>query len=56
MLEKQAIKLLKPSKDQFLSTLFLVTKKDTGHRPVINFKKLNRYIPYKHFKWKIYFF
>ena len=44
MLEKQAIKLLKPSKDQFLSTLFLVTKKDTGHRPVINFKKLNRYI------------
>ena len=50
MLEKQAIKLVQPSKDRFLSTLFLVTKKDTGYRPVINLKKLNRYIPYKHFK------
>ena len=28
MLEKQAIKLVPPSKDQFLITLFLVTKKD----------------------------
>ena len=40
MLEKQAIKLVQPSKDQFLSTLFLVTKKDAGYRPVINLKKV----------------
>ena len=44
--EKQAIKLVQPSKDQFLSKLFLVAKKDTWHRPVINFKKLNRHIAY----------
>ena len=50
MLEKQEIKLVQPSKDQFLSSLFLVTKKDAGYRPVINLKKLNRYIPYEHFK------
>ena len=50
MLEKQAIKLVQLSKDQFLSTLFLVAKKNTGHCPVINLKKLNRYIPYEHFK------
>ena len=40
MLETQAIKLVQPSKDQFLSTLFLVTKKDAGYRPVINLKKV----------------
>ena len=50
MLGKQAIELTQPSKDQFLSTIFLVTKKDTGHRPVPNLKKLNQYIPYKQFK------
>ena len=50
VLEKQAIKLVQLSKDQFLSTLFLVAKKDTEHHPVINLKKLNWYIPYKHFK------
>ena len=47
MLEKQAVKLVQPSKYHFLSILFLVAKKDTGHRPVINFKNLNRYIPLK---------
>ena len=45
MLEKQAIKLIQPSKDHFLSTLFLVAKKNTELRPVINLKKMNRYIP-----------
>ena len=50
MLEKQAIKSVQPSKDQFLSTLFLVTKKDGGYRPVVNLKNLNWYIPYEHFK------
>ena len=50
MLEKQAIKSVQPSKDQFLSTLFLVTKKDAGYRPVVNLKNLNWYIPYEHFK------
>ena len=46
MLQKQAIKLVQPSKDQFLSTFFLVVE----NRPVINWKKLNRNIPCEHFK------
>ena len=30
--------------------VFLVGKRDGGNRPVINFKKLNKLIPYQHFK------
>ena len=33
-----------------LSSLFLISKKGEGNRPVINLKDLNRFIPYKHFK------
>ena len=50
MLEKGAIQKVVPTKGQFLSNLLLVEKKDGGNRPVINFKNLNEFIPYKHFK------
>ena len=36
--------------NQYLSNLFLVTKKGWGKRPVINLKHLNNFIPYQHFK------
>jgi hypothetical protein len=39
-----------PSKDVFLSTLFLVPKKDGGQRPVINLKQLNGFVQAPHFK------
>ena len=39
-----------PEKDQFLSNIFIVKKKDGGNRPVINLKELNQYIPFLHFK------
>ena len=47
MLEKKAIGIVHfPNKNQFLSSLFLVSKKDGGNRPVINLKSLNQHIPY----------
>ena len=50
MLRKDAIRQVE--KSQFLSPIFLVEKKDSGYRPVINLKKRNQKIPYIHFKIK----
>ena len=50
LLMKGAIQEVHLSQNHFLSNLFLVPKKSGGHRPVINLKKLNTYIPYNHFK------
>ena len=50
MLEKGSISKVCHSKGEFLSSLFLISKKGEGNRPVINLKNLNRFIPYKHFK------
>lgn len=49
-LRKEAIQNVKPSPDQFLSSIFVIPKKGTGHRSVINLNKLNKHIPYVHFK------
>ena len=51
MLKKGEIKLFQPNtKNQFLSSIFIVPKKDSGHRPVVNLTKLNKHIAYIHFK------
>ena len=50
MLRKGAIQQVKSEPGKFLSNLFLVNKSDGGHRPVINLKFLNSFIPYQHFK------
>ena len=50
MLKKGAIRECQPHLNQFVSTLFLVGKKDGGNHPVINLKKLNKLIPYQHLK------
>ena len=50
MLEKHAIKESTPRGHGFLSTIFLVPKKDGGQRTVINLKSLNKFVYTEHFK------
>ena len=50
MLLKDAIQPISPRKNQYLSNLFLLSKRDGGNRPVINWEHLNSFIPYQHFK------
>jgi len=39
-----------PEEPGFVSSIFVVPKKGGGHRPVVNLKPLNQFIPYEHFK------
>ena len=50
MLEKHAIEETTPRGHSFLSTIFLVPKKDGGQRPVINLKSLNKVVYTEHLK------
>ena len=50
MLQKGAIQQVSHTQGEFLSNLFLVGKKEGGNWPIINLKKLNKNVPYDHFK------
>ena len=50
MLKEGAIKIVQQGPSLFLSSIFVVPKKDSSHRPVINLKNLNHYILYSHSK------
>ena len=53
LLAKQAVHYVPTSRQNelgFISSLFIVPKKGGGHRPVINLRPLNSFIPYEHFK------
>ena len=50
MLLRGAIQPVWPCKNQYLSNLFLVSKRDWCNRPVINLKHLTHFIQYQYFK------
>lgn len=50
LLSKGAIIMTKQSEAKFISTLFIVPKKDGTLRPVINLRYLNEFVQYNHFK------
>ena len=50
MLEKGVMRKAIDCNDQFVSHLFLASKKDRGKRSVINMKDLGTFITYKHFE------
>ena len=50
LLKKGVIERVKPTPGQFISTIFVVPKKDGSLRPVINLRKLNEFVSYHHFK------
>ena len=45
LLKKGAVEQVRPQKDQFLSDVFIVKKKDGDSKSVNNLKELNQYIP-----------
>ena len=47
---KQAIRVVQSDQKGFVSQIFLVPKKDGGHRLVINLKALNKFTVEEHFK------
>jgi len=50
LLQKGAISECKHEDNEFISNIFLVKKKGGKFRPVINLKRLNKFIEYHHFK------
>ena len=50
MLLKGAMQPVSPCKIQYLSNLYLLSKKGGGNRPAINLKHMNNFIPYQHVK------
>ena len=55
LLAKWANKMIDSSHDKYSSSIFLVEKKDSSQRPVINLKSLNQHIAYEHFRMEWFY-
>jgi hypothetical protein len=54
LLENGAIRPVQEIQGEFISTIFLVSKKTGGMRPIINLKPLNQFIQTIHFKMETF--
>ena len=50
LVKKKAIEAVSDLENGFYSPVFVVLNKDGGWRPIMNLKKLNRYLQISHFK------
>ena len=50
MIGKQAISVVQSVEEGFISQIFLVLKKDSGHWPAVNLKALNKFVAEEHFR------
>ena len=50
LLTKRAIREIQFSDCKFISSIFTISKKTGGLRPIINLKSLNKFVKYEHFK------
>ena len=48
--KKGTVEQVLPQKDQFMSNIFIVKKKDGGNKSVVDVKELRQYIPFVNFK------
>ncbi len=50
LLAKGAVERIRSLSGGFFSTVFFVSKKDSGRHPVVNLKRLNKFVALCHFK------
>ena len=53
LMKKGVVVRSSPEADQIISPIFVTTKKDGGHRMILNLKYLNENIEYQHFKMEM---
>ena len=50
LIEKEVVKQVPPTRGQYVSKIFLQPKADGSHRLILNLKKFNESVLYRHFK------
>ena len=54
LLQKQVLEIASPETEEYISTIFLVPKKNGSYRLILNLKKFNEHVEYFHFKMETF--